>query len=285
MAGGKMTKLVNLSEVLAKARTGKYAVGSFNVYNYETIRGVIEAGKETGFPTIVAFGENYLKNMDCDEVASLVSAMARKVNFPVVLHLDHCKSIDTIRSSLDAGFSSVMYDGSALSFEENIRKTAEVVSLSHAKGASVEAELGALAKGEFSNEESAREIYTNPEQADRFVRDTGIDALAVSIGTVHGMYKGTPKIDIGVLKQIASATDVPLVLHGGSGTPEEIVKECIRNGIAKINVNTEISVHALEKMKELFNDGGGLHLSQLGLKEVTFVKEVVLKYMKMFRTL
>ena len=156
-------------------------------------------------------------------------------------------------------------------------------AVAHAANVSVEAELGALAGGEFSNEEAGEEIYTDPGQAARFVQCTGIDALAVSIGTVHGMYKGTPRINVEVLKKIAAAVSIPLVLHGGSGTPEEIVRECIRQGIAKINVNTEISMYTVEKVKELLDSGTHYHLSQLALKEVGFVKEVVKKYATMFR--
>lgn len=275
--------MTNLSEVLGTARREKYAVGSFNVYNYETIRGVIEAGREAGFPTIVAFGENYLPNMELAEVSALVRIMADKAGIPVVLHLDHCKSFDTIVRAIAAGFTSVMYDGSALPLAENTAKTAQIVKIARAAGVSVEAELGALAGGEFSNEEAAKEIYTNPQQASQFVAATGIDALAVSIGTVHGMYKGTPKVDIGVLKQIAAVVDIPLVLHGGSGTPEAIVRECIANGIAKINVNTEISVYTLEQLQGLLSGGDRPHFSQVSLKEVGYVKEVVRKYATMFR--
>jgi len=276
--------MVNFSEMLKEARRGGYAVGSFNVYNYETIRGVIEAGQELGYPTIVAFGEAYLPNMGLDEVVGVVSAMARRVDIPLVLHLDHCKSFDNIVKAIRAGFTSVMFDGSSLPFEKNMEATAQVVAMAHAAGVSVEAELGALAGGAYSNEESGEEIYTNPAQAGEFVARTGIDALAVSIGTVHGMYKGTPKIDVGVLKKIAAKVDIPLVLHGGSGTPEEIVRECIRNGIAKINVNTEISFYTVEKVKALLESGKNYHLSQLALKEVGFIKEVVNKYATMFRS-
>jgi ketose-bisphosphate aldolase len=275
--------MANLTGLLQEARRHKYAVGSFNVYNYETIRGVIEAGKELGYPTIVAFAEGYLQNMDLDEVSAIVRAMARKANIPVVLHLDHCKSLDNIVSAIQAGFTSVMFDGSSLPIEENIQKSAQAVAIAHAVDVSVEAELGALAGGEFSNEEAGSEVYTDPRQAGYFVEKTGIDALAVSIGTVHGMYKGTPRIDIGVLKKIAKRVDIPLVLHGGSGTPEEIIRECIRNGIAKINVNTEISHYTVEQLKALLQSGSNYHLSQLAFKEVGYVREVVTKYSNLFR--
>jgi len=279
-------KLVNVSEMLAEARRQKYAVGSFNVYNYETIRGVIEAGSELGYPTIVAFGENYLPNMELDEVFALVSAMARRAAVPLALHLDHSKSFDNIVKAIRAGFTSVMFDGSSLPFAENVRQTAQVVRVAHAANVSVEAELGALAAGEGSNEAAeapAEAVYTDPDAAAEFVAATGVDALAVSIGTVHGMYKGTPRIDTGVLKKIAAKVATPLVLHGGSGTPENIIQECIQNGIAKINVNTEISVYTVENIKTLLASGKNLHLSQLSLKEVGYVKDVVKKYSAMFR--
>lgn len=276
--------MVNFSALLQEARRGRFALGSFNVYNYETIRGVAEAGQELGYPTIVAFGEAYLPNMALEEVFALVNAMARRVNIPLILHLDHCKSFDNIVRAIAAGFTSVMFDGSGLPFEENLKQTAQIVKLAHAANVSVEAELGALAGGQFSNEEAGEEIYTNPEQAKRFVACTGIDALAVSIGTVHGMYKGTPRIDVGVLKKIAAVVEIPLVLHGGSGTPEDVVRECIRNGIAKINVNTEISFYTVEQVKALLTSGKNYHLSQLAIKEVGYIKEVVRKYTVMFRS-
>jgi len=273
--------MTNLATVLNEARIGKYAVGSFNVYNYETVRGVIESGQEMGLATIVAFGENYLVNMTVEEMSALVRTMASKVDVPIVLHLDHCKSFDHIVQAIRAGFTSVMFDGSHLPYEENIRQTAEIVKIAHAVGVSVEAELGALAKGEFSNEEDAEQIYTNPKEAKRFVDETGVDALAVSIGTVHGMYKGTPRIDVDILEQIAAVVEIPLVLHGGSGTPEDVVKKCIKTGICKINVNTEISVYAVKKIQELLAEKK-CHLSEISLKEVGYVKEVVKKYMTMF---
>lgn len=274
--------MASFADMLRAARRGGYAVGSFNVYNYETIRGVVDSGQDAGLPVIVAFGANYLPNMALEEVACLVRTMAAVSSQPVALHLDHCKSFEVIIRAIKAGFSSVMFDGSALPFEENLRQTARVVEIAHAAGVGVEAELGALARGEHSNEEDAREIYTAPDEAARFVAATGVDALAVSIGTVHGMYKGTPRVDVGVLRQIAAVVDIPLVLHGGSGTPEDIVRQCIAEGIAKINVNTEISVHALRKMRELLASNKKLHLSQVSLEEVGSVKEVVRKYMALF---
>ncbi|TBW40053.1 class II fructose-bisphosphate aldolase [Siculibacillus lacustris] len=273
----------SFAEMLATARREHYAVGSFNVYGYETIRGVIETSRDLGQPAIVAFGAGYLPNMELDEVAGLVTTMSAQVATPIVLHLDHCKSFETIVRAIKAGFTSVMFDGSALPFEENLAETARVVRVAHAAGVGVEAELGALAKGAHSNEEEGEEIYTSPAEAERFVAETKVDALAVSIGTVHGMYKGTPKVDVGVLKKIAAVCPIPLVLHGGSGTPEQIILECITDGIAKINVNTEISMHALDLIRAHLGSGGETHLSQVGRLTVGAVKDVVGKYMGLFR--
>jgi fructose-bisphosphate aldolase, class II len=277
--------MASFASMLGTARRERYAVGSFNVYNYETIRGVIESGREAGLPVIVAFGTTYLPNMDVDEVAALVSPMGAASDRPVALHLDHCKSFDVIVRAIKAGFSSVMFDGSALPFEDNLRQTARVVEVAHAVGVGVEAELGALARGAHSNEEDAQEIYTSPDEAARFATETKVDALAVSIGTVHGMYKGTPRVDVEVLKRIAAVVDIPLVLHGGSGTPEPIIRACIANGIAKINVNTEISMHAVGKIRALLGSGNEIHLSQVSREEVGYVKDVVKKYMTLFHKL
>ncbi|ACM61082.1 fructose-bisphosphate aldolase class II [Caldicellulosiruptor bescii] len=277
--------MVNLNSILPQARKGKYAIGAFNVYNYETIKGVIDAAAELRVPVVVAFGERYLANMSFDEVYSLVKVMSKNVEVPVVLHLDHCKTFENIVKAIRAGFTSVMFDGSSLPFKENVEKTKEVVKIAHAVGVSVEAELGSIAGGEGSSESDNEEttIYTDPKEAEEFVELTQVDALAVSIGTVHGLYTGEPKINIDILKEIASRVQIPLVLHGGSGTPEEILKECIRNGIAKININTEISIYTLDKIAEILNENKNkVHFSNISLKVIECVKEVTKKHIKLF---
>ena len=177
-----------------------------------------------------------------------------------------------------------MYDGSALPFEENAANSKLVADYAHAKDVSVEAELGSLALGEHSNETDIDhgQAYTDPVKAKEFVEITGIDALAVSIGTVHGMYKGTPNIRVDILKEINAAVSVPLVLHGGSGTPEEILLECIDNGICKINVNTEISQYTVKKLGNIISQEPNTHLSKLTLLQSEYVSEIVEKYMELF---
>jgi len=274
--------LVNFKELLAEARENKCAVCAFNCYNYETIRGAIEAAAELEKPIIIAFGENYFSNMDLEEVVALVTQINRKYCTRVVLHLDHCKSVANIRKAIQAGFTSVMYDGSELNLAENIKNTREVVQMAHLENVTVEAELGSLARGIHSNEDDTREIFTNPEEAKEFVEATGVDALAISIGTVHGLYKGKPKINIDVLKKINAQVNVPLVLHGGSGTPEDVLKRCIAEGIAKINVNTEISVRVIEAIRQLVTGENIGHFSELSLKSKYVVKENVKKYLRLF---
>lgn len=274
----------NLKKILEDAEKNSYAVGSFNGYDYWTFRSVIEAAEELKNPAIVAFGAAYLKNMSVEEASVIFYQLAKRTSQPLVLHLDHCKDFNTIVQAIKAGFTSVMYDGSALPFEENMKRTREIVKIAHAADVSVEAELGSLAAGHKSHEGGGPEIYTNPSDAKIFVEETGIDALAVSIGTVHGLYKGEPKISIDTLKEINRVVDIPLVLHGGSGTPEEIIKQCIENGIRKINVNTEISVAVMDALKKEFEqESKFIHLSQLMLKELEVMKQVVIKYLKVFQ--
>jgi fructose-bisphosphate aldolase, class II len=275
--------MTNLEGILPKAYEKKYAVGSFNAYNYETFRGSIEAGIETDTPIITAFGAKYLTNMTLDTASAIVHSLAKDLEISVCLHLDHCKDMDVVFRAIRAGFGSVMYDGSALPFEENIANTKAVCKVAHACGVSVEAELGSLATGVKSHEGSAADVeaYTNPQSAKRFVDETGVDALAVSIGTVHGLYKGKPNIRIDILKEINSVLGIPLVLHGGSGTPEQDILDCIANGISKINVNTEISTYAVEKSAILLSENQP-HFSVLSLNQVGFVKEIVKKYIAFF---
>ncbi len=275
--------LVNFDQMLKKALSGHYAVGSFNVYNYETIKGVLETAEELKKPVIIALGAKYLENMSLESFVALVKSMAGKSEIPVCMHLDHCSDMDTVYRAIKAGFGSVMYDGSALPFAENAKNTKAVCDVAHACGVTVEAELGSLAAGEKSHEGSAddKQVYTDPAAAKEFVDITGVDALAVSVGTVHGLYKGEPNVRVDILKKINAALGIPLVLHGGSGTPEATIRECIQNGITKINVNTEISVYAVEKTTELLSTKQP-HLSSVSLSQIKYVKEVVKKYVDFF---
>ena len=275
--------LVSLKEILAPAYEKHYAVGSFNCYSYETFRGCIAAGEETGKPVIAAFGAAYLANMSLETAHAIAASLAREADVPVCLHLDHCSDMDIIYRAIQAGFGSVMYDGSMLPFEENAANARAISRVAHACGVSVEAELGSLAVGVDSHEGRAEDVeqYTDPQAAREFVVATEVDALAVSIGTVHGLYKGKPHIRTDILAEIHRAVDVPLVLHGGSGTPEDDLRACIARGIAKINVNTESSSAVVAQTAQLLAQEKP-HYSVLSLRQVGYVKDSVKKYIAMF---
>lgn len=275
--------LVNFKNILREAYSNRSAVGAFNGYNYETFKGIIEAGCEAKAPVILAFGAKYLKNMSVETACAIARSLGEKIETPICLHLDHCSDLDTVFRAVRSGFGSVMYDGSALTFEENIKNTKLVCQLAHACDVSVEAELGCLAVGERSHEGSLSDVeaYTDPVLAKQFVEETHVDALAVSIGTVHGLYKAEPNIRFDILENINKLLAVPLVLHGGSGLSEKDIAGCIAGGIAKINVNTEISAYTVDKTARLLADKQP-HFSVLSLYQAECVKDIVKKYISFF---
>lgn len=273
----------NLKDALKKAQENKYALGSFNVYNYETIKGVYNSIEKAQADGIIAFGAKYLSNMTVKEVSNLIRTVSSRYAKDIIIHLDHCSDFKIIKEAIDAGFTSVMFDGSHLPYEENVKATKEVCDYAHNRGVSVEAELGCIALGGHSNEDNAEEKYTDPVQAKDFVERTSVDCLAVSIGTVHGTYQGTPNISVDRLKEINAVVDVPLVLHGGSGTPIETIKECIANGICKININTEMSKEAVSLMFKTIQENDKSHFSQLSVLARNRVSDVATKYINLFR--
>ena len=275
--------MVSFQSMLQEAYRNRTAVGSFNFYNLETLKGILQAAGQRKVPVIAAFGKKYLPNMRLEEVAALTNAMASSCEVPVCLHLDHCNDLPNIFRAIRSGFTSVMYDGSALPFEENVQNTIRVCEAAHACGVSVEAELGSLTAGRDSHEGTAedKEMYTDPDAAEEFAARTGVDALAVSIGTVHGFYRGKPNIRVDILHAINEKLHMPLVLHGGSGTPEETIRACIAEGISKINVNTEISDFVVKKSRD-YLEKESPHFSVLSLKLAEFAAEAAGKYMDLF---
>ena len=233
--------LVTLNDVLIPAKKGKYAVGLFNAVNLELARGIIAAEEETGSPVIMGTAEVLFPYGPLDEVSYYLIPMAKKAKVPVVIHLVHGRRKETCLKALKLGFSSVMYDGSTLSLEENLENTAKTVRLAEAFGASVEAELGHVGGEEGNSDGSGGSVYTKPEDAAYFAEMTGADALGVSIGTVHGRYREKPNLNIPLLKEIHRRVSIPLVLHGGSGLSDQDFKDCIAGGISKINIYTEIA--------------------------------------------
>jgi fructose-bisphosphate aldolase class II len=273
--------IVNLAHVLGSARKQGYTVGAFNIYNLETVTAVYRAACDLGCPVIFAFGEQYIEVANLKIIAAMVHELAGRSSIPMVLHLDHCKSIDVIYKAVQAGFSSVMFDGSRLPFSDNLAMTKKVVEFAHAVGVSVEAELGYVPFN-HSQSDVPEEYLTRVDEAVRIVGEAGIDALAVAIGTVHGEYKGKPKIYHDRLKEIADAVPVPLVLHGGSGVPEEDILRAIQTGISKINVNTQISAVAVKRLKELCVVDKPGHLSALMHEAEKVMVEEVKGYIRLF---
>lgn len=244
--------LTTLSTLLNEAKQEKKAVGAFNVYNLETILAVVEAANRLKSPVILSFGEGYFTHAPVEVIASIVKEICTPLDIQVALHLDHAKELTSIARAIRAGFTSVMYDGSALPLAENIQKTKYIVEYAHAVGVSVEGELGYMNHEDGTCEEGLdlQKGYTRVQDAAAYVNGTGIDALAVAVGNAHGIYNGTPTLDFARLDEIAQATTVPIVLHGCSGIPDDYIKKAVSLGVAKINVNTEVSTGAVMAARE-----------------------------------
>lgn len=250
--------LVNLKYVLSRAEAEKKAVPAFNVYDLETIMAVLDASNKSKSPVIISFGESYFNQVPIEIIAEIVKKFAVDYDFDIVLHLDHAKKFESIIRAIRCGFTSVMYDGSYLPFEENILNTAEIVKIAHAADVSVEAELGYMNAEDGSRSTEANVMnYTDAEMAVRFTEDTDIDALAIAVGNAHGIYKSKPHLHFERIKEIKDITNIPLVLHGSSGIPESSIKKAIELGICKFNINTEVAVGAVEAIKKLFNENPG----------------------------
>lgn len=235
--------LVTLSEIMELVEARKCAVGSFNTPNLESIMAVIGAAEELDVPVIIMHAEVHEAMMPIDIIGPIMVERAKAAKVPVCVHLDHGENLSYLVKALNLGFTSVMFDGSALSYEENVANTRLAVKFAHAKGASVEAEIGVMGKRELGPghekiEDQPEAIYTDPDMAARFVKETGIDALACSFGTAHGIYLTQPKLDMSVLEKVKQRVNIPIVMHGGSGVSEEDYRKVIARGVRKINYYT-----------------------------------------------
>ena len=238
--------LVSMKEMLADAQAKHYAIPAFDVSNYEMMRAVLDACEEERSPALLqALGVDFdAKGLPI--MTAMIKEAAKHYTVPVCLHLDHATDINFIRAALDVGFSSVMYDGSVLPFEKNAKMTSEVVKLAHSYGATVEAELGHVGNAMVGNEsdsvknEDPEDTLTVPAEVVRFREITDVDALAIAIGTAHGVYLKTPTLRIDRLDEITAVSDLPLVLHGGSGTPDAQMQAAIAHGITKINIFSDV---------------------------------------------
>lgn len=231
--------LAKLDQVLLKAQAGGYAVGAYNFMNMEMVYGILDAAEKTNTPVILQFAQVLEKVGGIDKLGKLAVAAAERAAVPVVVHLDHGQDLEYVKRCVDLGFTGLMIDASSKPFEENVDISAQVAEYGHKFGIPVEAELGHV--GEGSSYDLNSYMYTNPDQAARFVESTGIDALAVAIGNAHGAYKSDPKINFDVLSAVRSQVSIPLVLHGASGISDGDIQKAIAGGITKINIFTEMT--------------------------------------------
>ncbi len=241
--------LVTAKQLMLDAQKGGYAIGAFNVENMEMVQAVVSAAEELKSPVIIQTTPSTLKYASPEMFYANVAAAAKAASVPVVMHLDHGSSFQLAMQAFRAGYTSIMIDGSHSSYEDNIAVTKAVVDACHPAGVPVEAELGKVG-GKEDDLDGGDGGYTVPSEAADFVEKTGVDSLAVAIGTAHGVYKGTPKLDVDRLSEIRKVVSIPLVLHGTSGVPDEAVRECIRRGICKVNYATDLRIAFSAGLKE-----------------------------------
>lgn len=282
--------LVNLKEILEIAEREKIAIGMFNATGFDSLQAVIAAAEELNQPVIIAHAEVHNVYNDISIVGPAMIAAAQNAKVPVCVHLDHGTSMEMIYRALRLGFTSVMIDASALPYEENLALTKQVTEMAHAMGVSVEAELGRLVTGEAGSTEEALELkaedyYTDPDEAVAFCRETGIDALAIAFGTAHGFYNAQPKLDFDVVKNVAKATGLPLVMHGGSGVSDEGFQKAIEGGIRKINYYSYMSKAGYEAAKAVIEKGQTSYLHDVEYAAMHAMKEDVKKAIKVFAKL
>ena len=274
--------LVNLNDVLKPAQKEHYGVGLFNAVNLEMLNAIMDAAEALRAPVIIGTAEILLGAASLPEEAAMVKARAERSDVPVVLHYDHGLTFEKCIEAMRLGFTSVMYDCSTASYEENVQRVAEMVKIAHSIGVTVEGELGHVGDNEGSGKLARpSDYYTDPAVAADFVERTHVDALAIAVGNAHGDYKFPPKLDFERISEIASAVDVPLVLHGGSGLSDEDFREAIRRGIAKVNIFTDISKAQLRGMQKGIAAGIN-NAFDLTPYEVSEIRTVVEEKMRLF---
>ena len=274
--------LVNMNEILIKAQKEKYAVGLFNTTDTDAIEAAISAAEALRSPIILGTAEVLLRHGDLQLIGPAMLNMAKNASVPVAIHFDHGFTYEKCLEALELGFTSVMYDCSTDSYEVNIQKVKEMADIAHQFGATIEGELGHVGDNEDSREGDSHQddpsaFYTDPVVAKDFADRTGIDALAVAIGTAHGTYTCTPKLDIQRLQEIRNHTDTPLVLHGGSGLSYEDLRNCIERGITKINIFTDLYVAGKAAMDDLSGD-----YHDIRARRVAAIRNVVMDKIRLF---
>lgn len=283
--------LVNLKQIMEIAEARKIAVGSFNTPNLEALEAVIEAAEELELPVIIQFAQCHEAWIKLKVIGSIMINMAKEAKVPVCVHLDHGETLEYLQQALDIGFTSIMYDGSVLPYEQNYENTIKAVTMAKKFGASVEAELGSMGKRESGAsqntvEEDDTKIYTDPAQAEAFISGTGIDALACSFGTTHGIYLEEPKLDFGVVEKVRErANKIPIVMHGGSGVSDADFKKAIQAGVRKINYFTYMDKSggtAVAKFLNSLKPEEPAFFSSISMMARTAMKENVKEAMRIF---
>ena len=274
--------LVNLVEILKLAEEKKCAVGAFNTPNLECVNAVLSAAEKLNVPVIISHAELHEAVSPLAKIGPVMVQAAKNAKVPVCVHLDHCETLDYMQRALYIGFTGVMYDGSTLPYEENLANTKKAVAMAKNYNCGVEAELGALASREGGAANASGPVYTDPDEAVAFCKETGIDALAPSFGTAHGIYKSKPVLDLDRVKVISEKTGLPLVMHGGSGVSPEDYRTGIQNGLRKINYYSYMSKSGTNAVKELLEKEDVTFFHDLALAAQKAMEEDAEKAMRVF---
>lgn len=273
--------IITSKELYKLARAKNFAFPASNFFDQLSASAYVETAEELDLPLILSFAQVHQSYLPFDDAIAIGKYYAGKAKVPVVLHLDHGTDKEFIFKAIDSGFTSVMIDASFESLEENIRRTKEIVKYAHLRGVTVEAEIGHVGEGsQYEGKDSSNNIYTTVEEAKTFVENTEVDSLAVSIGTAHGAYKGTPVIDFQRLGELRAAIDTPLVLHGGSSSGDENLHKCATGGISKINIYTDFVLAAYNKLKS--RECGDYYAVRQAMKDG--MKECLKHYYELFDT-
>lgn len=277
--------LASLKEVMEMANQGGYAIGAFNTPNLECLLAVIHNAEEMNVPVIISHAQLHEEIAPLDDIGPLMVYAAKNAKIKVCVHLDHGEDLDYLERALKIGFTSVMYDGSLYSYEENVANTKKAVELAARYNADVEAEIGVMGgreAGAADNGAKVEDMYTDPDVAAKFVEETGIDALAASFGTAHGLYKAAPKLDFERIEQICAKTGIPLVMHGGSGVSPEDYRKAIAKGVRKINYYSYMSNAGVKAAKELLGAQDVTYYHDIAMAAQKAMKADVLKAMNVF---
>lgn len=282
--------LVHIKELFAGDVVGKFAYPAFNTSNLEMTLGIIAAAEELHVPIIIETTEGAIKYAGLETLFEIIATQAMKASVPVALHMDHGKDVEQLKRGIELGYSSVMIDHSSLPFEDNIRDTKEMVEFAHAEGAWVQGEIGKIrGKEDWVSVSESESLLTDPEEAEKFANLTGVDTLACSFGTVHGVIKMTgeakPRVDLDLIKTIKEKTKIPLVLHGASGVPEDVIGKAIESGVAIINIDTELRIAYEEALrKSVIDQPEEIDNRKLMEPVIEAVKQAAMLKLKQFKT-